>query len=173
MRIIVVLQSVGLSVLLNGCGAAVAPAPDGPVELKPGLYKVTMGGNLAGMTVPGAESAPDAPICVQSDEIAAFPHRVALNYLAGTPGCTESSTETKDNMFSGKFICPVDPNAMQGTRDIEYVGKVAADSIAIESKMTLTGAPIEGPDAATINQGKVALQALTFTLRADRVGDCP
>jgi hypothetical protein len=163
------------AIMLAGCDASVAPAPaplpGQPAELQPGLYRVTMGGKAAGMSLGAGKQEPEA-ICLQSDETVAFPRLLALNYLAATGGCTEN-IETKDDVIMGTFFCPVDPDKAQGTRDIEFAGKIAATSVAFESKMKLNMTAIDGQDPAQLALGKSLFESVTTTLRADRVGDCP
>lgn len=160
---------------LSGCDTPSDPTKEAPVEVTPGLYKVTFGGaGLAGAMAqggPGSDRVDE--ICLAENEVGDFPGNLVKNYLVVHPSCDHEENPRVGNSFSGKVTCPVDPDKGAGSTRFDYTGTISASAVQIESKMSLDVKFANQDDAAELERGKALLSAITVVTKAQRAGDCP
>ena len=112
-------KSVALLVLTTSTVAACSdPASEQPVNLKPGLYKVTMDTTVLGpikvdSKIGGAEAK-----CVASDSDLEWIYPAIENKFCPECSCSTKDKARKGNVVSARAVCPTTMTACSETSNI-------------------------------------------------------
>ena len=170
----------GLLIALTTMVAACSdPASEQPVNLKPGLYQMTIERNVLGPIKAKDPSASEGSQCVgsgSSDLEWIYP-------LIEKKFCPECSCSTKDktrtgNVISAHAVCPHDEDGTFGALEYLYQGVVTEDGVTLDGKVKSGLATYVAPDASEAEKADAARvakewESVTLAGRIERVGGCP
>lgn len=142
-----------LAILL--CGCARDPASEQPVELKPGLYEVTVGGGTL-VRLPSDQRTDR--ICLSVPDAIDFAKSPLYPTIGAWDSCTESPDEPKGNALSGKRQCD-----RRAPLTVAYTGSHTADSFELRGTVT------QGSDE---NESVMRLGSGDFSISGKRITDC-
>jgi hypothetical protein len=162
---------------LTGCAETRDPATEEPVEVTPGMYHLSMNGQVAGMTMPELDGPGQLSenTCVRPGEERAFPRRVAAIFKLH-PGCSFQPGERTGNAISGTYRCPTDgERAPGGSMNASYTGSIAADRVEIQGRMEINISNMPGAtpeERAQMEQAATMMENMVMIVSAERTGDC-
>ena len=166
--LIAIFSAAGL-VTLSGCGTD--PAKQEPVQLQPGLYKLSYSGASPQPFGRRSTSPEKDEVCVSPSDADSFPQTYPRRHWSKLgASCDGPLTERVGNHIAGKVACSAMDGA-SGNVSVHFEGEVAEDSldVSIEFKANLSGLP--AAEAAKLDTS--ALNDLDLRMSLRRIGDCP
>ncbi len=156
------------SLLAAGCSRDAAA--EEPVQLKPGMYEVSLSGG--GAMFSSTPSELEKKSCVTADNAEFFPQTFTRRYLEMDDSCSGPLSERKGNQISGKLSCPLVESQVSGEIAMDYVGAVSPEAVTVKvkAKGTLTEADLS--DRAKVENLALFQDGVTIKMAVKRVGDC-
>ena len=137
------------------------PATEPPVDLKPGLYQVTLGG---GTVVELKAGGRQAEICFAADNALALPSDPISHIIPDWDGCTTRHDEPRGNAMSGERTCPGGEGyRRKKSMRMAYSGSHGTEDFRIDGEVT------QGDDEGG---GVSHLGSGPFRITGTRVGEC-
>ena len=152
-----------LAMAATGLAACTQPDPaaEVPVDLLPGLYRVTLGG---GTVVELKAGGRQAEVCFAPDNASAFPSDPISHLIPDWDGCTTANDAPKGNAISGLRNCPGGQgHKRRQSMRMRYAGSHGTEDFAIEGEVS------QGDDEGG---GVSHLGSGPFTLSGKRIGNC-
>lgn len=143
---------------LAACAGA-DPASEPPVELKPGLYEISVGG---GTLVETHEGTRTAGKCIGHDAAVDFIRRPLAVATKSWPGCSDETAPRQGNAITGKRTCPETSKRSTSTL-VEFTGRHS------DSDFQLAGSVSQGDGEGG---GVMRLGSGDFKVTGKRLGDC-
>lgn len=143
---------------LAACAGA-DPASEPPVELKPGLYEISIGG---GTFIELPDGQRTSGKCLGHDAALDFTRRPLAVATKSWPGCSEETEPRQGNAIKGKRVCPETSKRSTSTL-VEFTGSHS------DSSFEFAGWVSQGEDEGN---GVMHLGSGEFKVTGKRVGDC-
>ena len=145
---------------LAGCSAS-DPATETPVDLRPGLYQVSVGGGTIVELKPRYSSG---EACFAADNALAFPRDSVSHLIPDWDGCSTTHDDPKGNAISGVRNCPSGAGYKRKMSvRMEYQGSHSSDAFTINGHVSM------GDDEGG---GVMHLGSGDFRITGKRIGDC-
>jgi hypothetical protein len=170
-------NSVALLCLAGTVAACSDPASEQPVNLKPGLYKVTMDTTVLGPIKVDSKFGGEEAKCVASDSDLEWIYPAIENKFCPECSCSTKDKARKGNVFSARAVCPHDDDGMFGDLEYSYQAVVSEDGLTLEGNVKSGLATYVAPDATDEEKADAARvaekwESVTMAGRIERVGDC-
>ena len=166
---------------LLGLVACSPPEPDPataePVDLTPGLYRISLSAaGIAGYVAPAGKDDARDEVCVRPSDSAGFADQVVENYFTLHPGCRKQSEPRVGNVIRGIITCPLDPKMSTGTSTVTYEGILSTDRVEVTSRMSMDLQPVPGTlspeEQRQLAVGSAVMETVGIRVAAVRSGDC-
>lgn len=160
---------------VTGCSAASDPAKEEKVDMKPGSYEVSVGAN--GIPAGFFENAPGGKptkICLGTSQLRDNGRGVVAKLFDFGSSCHTDKYDRQGNAISGTIKCPTDPSKAPGSLNIDFTGRVAAESLELDSelKMDIDLGNMPAEQRQRLEEATKTMEDINMSVSLKRVGDC-
>jgi hypothetical protein len=156
------------------------PAVEQPIAMKPGRYKVQMGGGMMGINLTKHTDGPGADKigfkCVTSPTEVGWIHKLMLGSLSTHPSCSTSDKKRVGNLISGTASCPIEPDKGSGRMKFEYTGVISEESIAVKGHLIMPDIGglrgLNEEQRTQMKQASEMMKAVEILTEIKRDGEC-
>jgi hypothetical protein len=176
------MRHLGSRLLLVLCAALAAcgggdPAAEQPVNVKPGLYRLSLDRPGFGPAKVGLNSKNVEEQCLAGETDLEWIYPMVERKFCPECACsTEDKTRT-GNSIGARAVCPIDDSGMFGALEYAWRGVVAEEGVTLEGKVKSGLASFVPPEASEAEKqaarAKADSEATALSGRIERVGDCP
>lgn len=172
----------GAGLLLILCAALAAcgggdPAKEPPVNVKPGLYRLTMDRGGFGPVKVGYDSKNVEEQCLAGEADLEWLYPLVERKFCPDCACSTEDKIRAGNAIAARTICPFDDKGTFGALEYAWRGAVSEQGVTLEGKVKSGLATFVAPDASEADKqaaaAKADAEATAMSGRVERVGDCP